>query len=491
MNPDQHHTLSVILNRIKQLFDERMSEAYFWMKAELLHLKSDRNGHYYLDLIETQNGDVVAKATAQIWNYSVTHLKESLGSDFYQVLKPGSEILCFCKVVFHTVYGMSFIITLVDVQYSLGALERKKRAVTEQLVREGMLDKNKKNALPRVPQRIALIASPNTSGYADFIKQLTQNAYGFHYSVETFATKVQGETAAAEITVQLQRIEARNFDVVVLLRGGGSKFDLEPFNDYELAKAIAGCMLPVITGIGHETDTSIADLVAHTALKTPSATGAFIVERTVAFNNNIQLVYTSIKGLYEHKIQQLNKDLKHHVTEFRALSKSQILSQQGKFHTLTNRIITLVNEEQARSRSLLNVAVQQIILLPGKQLIRERSRKKELKVQLHLYGSYLLRDAKEPLQRKTEQLAFLSKLKLKAERQKLSDLQQYPNLYHPDAVLLKGYALVRKERHIVTPETPLQKGDTVEIELHDRTFSAIINNTPLWKNLPTKKPSRN
>lgn len=490
MNPDQQHTLSAIMNRIGQLFDERMGGVYFWMKAELLHVKGDRSGHYYLELVETRNGSVVARATARIWKHTAVTLKESLGSGFEQILTPGSEILCWCQVVFHSVYGMSFTISKVDLHYSLGALERKKRAVAEKLAREGLLGKNKRHILARVLQRIALIASPDTAGYEDFIKQLNENSYRFAYEVETFAAKVQGDTAASEITQQLQRIGSGGFDAVVLLRGGGSKFDLEPFNDYTLAKTIADCALPVVTGIGHETDTSIADLVAHTSLKTPSAAGAFIVERTVNFHNSMQLLYTNIKRLYEHKMQQLHKDWKHRVTECTALGRAQTLLQHGRMQTLSGRIIALVNEERTRARSLVNLAQQQLVLLPAKQLVYNLNNLKEQKEQLQLYGGYLVRDAAEPLQRKTEQLVFLAQLRLKAERHKLSDLQQYPNLYHPGSVLLKGYALVRKERHIVTHETTLKKGDTVEIELHDRTFSAIINNIPLWKNLPTKKPNR-
>lgn len=206
MIPEKAYTLSVIMNRIKQVFDERMNEVYFWMKAELMHVKSDRSGHYYLDLVETKDGTIVAKSTAQMWNYTATYLKEELGTDFEQIIKPGSEIMCYCKAVFHTVYGLSFVITKVDINYNLGALERQKKAVLEKLLKEGVLEKNKQHKLPKVIQRIALVASPNTSGYEDFLNQLKKNSYNYAYHVKTFPAKVQGDTAAKEITEQLETI---------------------------------------------------------------------------------------------------------------------------------------------------------------------------------------------------------------------------------------------------------------------------------------------
>ena len=489
--PDKAYTLSVIMNRIKQLFDERMNEVYFWMKVELMHVKTDRNGHYYLDIVETEEGKVIARSSAQIWNYTAVYLRETLGNDFDAVIKHGSEIMCYCKVVFHTIYGLSFIVTKVDLNYNLGALEQRERATIEHLKKEGLLETNKKHYLPKVLQRIALVASPNTSGFEDFMKQLYQNSFGFDFYVETFAVKVQGDLAVTEIVNQLQQIPNAGFDAVVLLRGGGSKFDLEPFNALELAKAIAFCPLPVLTGIGHETDTSVADLTAHTSLKTPSAVGAFIVERTAGFTHNIHLLYDGIKRIYDQKMLQLNKDLKHQITEFASLSKSKTRIQRGELHTLTHRILTTVNEAQARSHSLLNVAVQQLLLLPNKQLAHERTKAKEHTEQLHLYSKYLVRDAKEPLQLKTEQLVFLTKMKLKLQRQKMEEWEYYPKLYHPNAVLQKGYALVKKNGKIITDQTDLKENDLIEIELYNRIFNATINNSPQWKNLPTKKQNEN
>ena len=486
MIPEKAYSLSAIMNRIKQVFDERMNDVYFWMKAELMHVKSDRNGHYYLDLVETKEGNIVAKSTAQIWNYTATYLHEELGTDFEQIIKPGSEIMCYCKAVFHTVYGLSFVITKVDINYSLGALERQKKAILEKLLKEGILNKNKEHKLPKVIQRIALVASPNTSGYEDFLNQLNKNSYGYAYLIQTFPAKVQGDNAAKEINEQLIKIPSEDFDAVVLLRGGGSKFDLEAFNDYDLAKAIGNCPLPVITGIGHETDTSIADLAAHTALKSPSAAVAFIIERTVAFENNIQLLYLGIRQTYERKLQQLNKDLKHHITEFVALSKAQTRTECGNLHTLSNRIINSVNEEQVQAHSLLNKAVQQLSLLPNQKVQQALHLKNEQAEQLQLYSSYIIREARTSLNQKTEQLPYLTKMKLRATNSKLTDWEHYPSLYHPEALLKKGYALVRKEKEIIKPTTTLKKGDFIEIELYDRTINAKIEDTPTWKTLHTK-----
>lgn len=361
----------------------------------------------------------------------------------------------------------------------------------EQLVKEGVLDKNKKNRLPKIIQKIALIASLNTSGYEDFLNQLNKNSYGYIYFIQNFPAKVQGDTVAKEIAEQFRRIPQENFDTIVLLRGGGSRFDLEAFNDYELAKIIGSCPLPVITGIGHETDTSIADLAAHTALKTSSTAGPFIVERTFEFEKNIQLMYLNIKRIYDQKLQQQNKDLKHHITEFTTLSKALTGKQRGNLHTITHRILILVNEEQVVAHSVLDRTKQQISLLARKHIQQNLQVKNEQAEQLKLYFSYLIREAKTPLKQKSEQLTYLANMKLRAVANKLNDWEHYPSLYHPNEILKKGYALVRKKEIIVKNTTTLEKGDFIEIELYNRIVNAKIEDTLTWKTLLTKKQNKN
>lgn len=461
------------------------------MRVEISNVKRDRSGHYYLDLIETEDGRIVAKSTARIWNYTVDSLKETLGIDFDAVIKHGSEILCYCKAEFHPVYGLSFIIAKVDVNFNLGELERKKIATIKKLTDENLIQSNKTKKLAVVIQKIALIGSPNTSGYEDFMKQLEVNSFGFAFDIVAFATKVQGDLAVNEMIYHLQSLPFSNFDTAVLLRGGGSKFDLEPFNDYSLAKAITLCPLPVLTGIGHETDFSVADLVAHSSLKTPSALGAFIVEKAAVFENKINYTYLNIKRAYEQKMIQLNKDLKHTFTDFSSLSLQITQLKRGDLNMLTNRIISLVNDDQANALSDLQLAKQIIDTVARKQVGQSLINLQDKKGLLSLFNQQKFKEGLTEITHFKEQLNILSFLKFKNEHQRLVNLEQLALLFDSDLILKKGYAMVRKENEIVTLTTKLNKGDAIEIEFIDRILTAKIEKEPQWKNLPTKAHQQN
>jgi len=183
--------------------------------------------------------------------------------------------------------------------------------------------------------------------------------------------------------------------------------------------------------------------------------------------------------------------MKHHITEFAALSIALTRMERGTLHTLTNRILTMVNEEQVQAHSVLDRAAQQLSLLPKKQTKQALQIRNEQAEQLQLYSSYIVREARTPLKQKAEQLSYLTKMKLRAVNSKIDDWEHYPNLYHPEALLKKGYALVRKEEVIVKHTTMLEKGDFIEIELYDRIVNAKIEDTPTWKDLHTKKQNKN
>jgi len=197
------------------------------------------------------------------------------------------------NVDYHEVYGLKLIVSDLDPNYSLGQLELQRRETIAQLKSEGLLDKNVMRPMPSVLQNVAVISSSKAAGFIDFSKELNANPYGYHFTVDLFDGAVQGNRAPADIAKALKKIEKNHssYDAVMVLRGGGSKLDLAAFDDYELCRQLACCSLPVITGIGHEIDVSIADLVAHTQMKTPTAAAGFLIQKAVDYQAKMHEMY--------------------------------------------------------------------------------------------------------------------------------------------------------------------------------------------------------
>ena len=205
-------------------------------------------------------------------------------------MQVGYEVKIQVLVEYHERFGLSLVIKDIDASFTLGKLELEKQEIINKLAKDKLLDKNQKNTfIPLVPQKLAVITSKNAAGWKDFESHLLENPYGCSFSIHVFEASMQGTLAPIEISKQIQSISSHfsDYDLIIIIRGGGSKMDLNDFNDYELAKAIANSKLPIITGIGHEIDQTIADLVAHTSLKTPTAVANFLVDSIVLFESNL------------------------------------------------------------------------------------------------------------------------------------------------------------------------------------------------------------
>ena len=258
---------------------ELLGEAYagIWVSGEVQRLRPSRRGHLYFELIEKGAGDeVLAKLEAVAWSRDFARIRRSLARDG-QELAEGHEIRCRCDLDFYPPFGrLQLVVREVDPTFSLGLLARRRRETLAALEAAGLLELNKRLPMPTVPLRIVLVTSDDSAAYHDFVSTLGESGYGFR--VLLLHAAVQGRTAEAEIASALGAVAGLEADCVVLVRGGGSRTDLAVFDSRRVAEAVARCPLPVITGLGHETDQAIADLVAHTALKTPTKAAEMLIE---------------------------------------------------------------------------------------------------------------------------------------------------------------------------------------------------------------------
>ena len=265
---------------VKRTIRDRMSETY-WVQAELSDVRSNYSGHCYLEFIQkdASGNNLIAKARGTIWSNIYKMLKPYFEQETGQAFASGIKVSVRVSVDFHELYGYSLTVLDIDPTYTVGDMERKRREILRLLEEEGVIDLNKELEMPVLPQRIAVISSATAAGYGDFCNQLSNNPRGYGFYTELFPAIMQGERVEESIIAALDAIYARleAFDVVVIIRGGGATSDLSGFDTYELAANCAQFPLPIITGIGHERDDTVIDLIAHTRVKTPTAAAAFLI----------------------------------------------------------------------------------------------------------------------------------------------------------------------------------------------------------------------
>ncbi|AWW29249.1 exodeoxyribonuclease VII large subunit [Echinicola strongylocentroti] len=352
------HPLSLLeLNhQIQQALDTQLNPSY-WVIAEIGELRDSPRGHAYLELVEKTDRQVLAKIRANIWSYTYRGISSRFSSITGQTLKAGMKVLAQVSVQFHEVYGLSLNIKDIDPNFTLGEKARKRQETIDMLTKEGLINLNKQFILPQVPQRIAVISSANAAGFGDFINQVDHNREGFKVHWKLYQATMQGDQAAASMILAVEQVEMAHqiepFDLLVIIRGGGAQLDLDCFDDYALARTIANTTLPVVTGIGHERDESIADMVAHTKMKTPTAVAEFILGG-----------FREFEDLLEKHFKQLERNAAFHLQK-----EDRKMTQYG--HLLKSLFLNQKNREQERTNLLqyrINSLTDQTIKLRSHQL---------------------------------------------------------------------------------------------------------------------------
>ncbi len=340
----------------------------FWITAEVAQFQVRE--HAYLEFVQKEEEQVVARSRGMIWATAFYKLQEKLGQGIFEILKEGTEVLVQVKVTFHEVHGLSLNVLDLDEKYTIGALELKRRETLKKLAEVGLIDFQKRHILPMVPQRIAIISSEEAAGYNDFIEQLAGNQYGFKFHTVLFKANVQGQKALASIIERLEEIDSNKFDVVVLIRGGGSRLDLEVFNEYELAKKIAKVPVPVLTGIGHQKDETVSDVVAYEALKTPTAVAEFLIDKIYGFWYQLQVYFQDTLRFAEGKVDLA----KHHLfllqQKIAAQAKLNLSSSSIRLLEMQKGLMSEVGHKLKKERSNLEGLQRQISQLDPQSLLK-------------------------------------------------------------------------------------------------------------------------
>ena len=356
---NKSYALSQLNKMVRDAIDMQLPDEY-WVEAELSECR-EHNGHCYLELIEKDEhtNTPVARASAKCWRQTWLMVKPYFERTTGEPLRTGMKVLLKVYAHFHEAFGFSWIVTDIDPNYTLGDMARKRLEIIRQLKEEGVFDLQRELHIPLFAKRIAVISAENAAGYGDFCRQLEDNEYGFRFEVTLFPAIMQGEQVERSIIGALERIYALNtsFDVVVIIRGGGATADLSGFDTLALAENVAQFPLPVITGIGHERDESILDMVAHTRVKTPTAAAALLIDHlrqvlerinsaqqritTAIFQRiaNQKMRLTNLQTLLPALVQRNLAEARHRIEMLEVLLKShdpQRLLSRGYSITLLN-----------------------------------------------------------------------------------------------------------------------------------------------------------
>ncbi len=457
---DNHLSLFELNEQIK----EHLNDAFpttLWVIAEISEIRTVRSGHCYLELIEKDDaGDQVkAKARATIWAFTYRMLKPYFETTTKQELTAGLKVLIRVSVEFQEVYGYSLNIKDIDPNFTLGDIARRKMEVIRQLEEDGVIDMNKELELTDVPQKLAVISSPTAAGYEDFVDQLENNTEGYKIYHKLFPAIMQGDEAEDSIIQALERIYEYEdfFDAVIIIRGGGSSSDLMCFDNYMLAINIAQFPLPVLTGIGHERDESVADMVAHTRLKTPTAVAEYIIEHFERFN----------AYLHDLKDQFIDETKTLISNEKRRLEVAAL-----KFHPVVTKSLSNYKQFNIEAGQRLDFAVKGYF--DKQQLFFSRT-----KESLNYLTKKIIRNGFSNLDFSSKQLSIEVSAFLKSQHQQLKLLDRTIKLSDPKKLLKKGYSISKINDQLIKDADQVKVGDEMQTLTHNGKIISRIEKITL------------
>ena len=427
-----------------------------WIVAEIGEIKFNRNGHAYLELIEkdTASDKIIAKASANIWSYTLRMLRPYFETTTGRELSSGLKVLVAVSVEFHELYGFSLNIKDIDPAYTLGDIELQRLRIIQQLTEEGVISMNKELDLPVVIQKIAVITSPTAAGYQDFMNQLQKNPYGYHFYCKLFPAVMQGDQTESSIITALDYIFDFEdiFDAVVIIRGGGSRSDLMWFDNYKLAYHITQFPLPVISGIGHEKDVSVVDLVSHTSLKTPTAAAEFLITQMAGF---------------ELRIDELTENMTDFCSYF-------FDSEYERVDSLANIMVPLVQKRLHQESNRIDLAGQKVSLLTKSLIERQYRQFETLQMDLKRLAKSFIKWKSRELEQYSEKIVRNLAHIYKKENQLVTYLENSVQHFNPENILKKGYSITKHNGKIISTTDDVGVEDELETILFKGKTSSII-----------------
>lgn len=432
-------TKALTLYELNQLVHQTITISMpdeYWVEAEISDIREVR-GHCYMELIQKDEygNTPLARASAKCWKNKWMYISPHFERITGHILRAGMKILVQVYADFHETYGFSWIITDMDPTFTMGDMARKRQDIIQKLQEAGVLELQKELSLPLFTQRIAVISSEQAAGYGDFCNQLAENDYGFQFKLSLFRSIMQGEQIESSIISALNQINRKidHFDVVVIIRGGGSTSDLSGFDSLLLAENVANFPLPVITGIGHDRDESVLDLVSHIRVKTPTAVATLLIDHLIEVYNRISDAQEELTQIVQRRIEiekmRLNIISEKVPVLFSFVSNRQNAWFDNLFLRIQNAITNRIRQTEQHLNSLSEM------LSPLYEHIRLR------------------------------------------ENHRLEILQQKIKAQDPMLILNRGYSITTLNGHVIRNAKNLKKGDTLCTQMAKGKVTSIVKET--------------
>ena len=426
-------TLSEFNERVEKHINGQADLQSQWVIAETSDLRLNRSGHCYTELIEKDaKGVTVAKVDAAIWSNNYARLYYKFKEATGQVLATGMKVLVNVTAGYHRLYGLKVTVNDIDPNYTLGDMARQRQEIINRLTAEGIIDMNKELPWPEVPQRIAIISAEGAAGYGDFMNQLQGNPYGLQFYTCLFSAVMQGSQTVPTVLAALDRVNAHIdlFDCVVIIRGGGSTSDLNSFDNYDLASAVAQFPIPVIVGIGHERDVTVLDYVAAMRVKTPTAAAEWLIQQGT----------TALTRLNE----------------------------------LQDAVVTSVRDTVAQAREQLAYFTSMIPATARRIIDTNRVRLDNHAKNIPFAAGNLITNQRTRLERTVERMGDIVNGAMQREQQHLQALDDKATLLSPVNTLRRGYSLVKLGDKYISTASDLQPGDQVTLQFATDDTQATI-----------------
>lgn len=406
----------------------------YWVEAELSEAREVR-GHCYMELVQKDlfGNTPVARASAKCWKSTWMLIRPRFERVTGQQLHAGMKVMLKVRADFHAAYGFSWIVSDIDPTYTMGDMARRRQEIVNQLQQEGVFDLQKELEIPMFAQRIAVVSSENAAGYGDFCNQLADNEYGFVFRTRLFPAIMQGEQVEQSVIAALNRINEMvdDFDVVVIIRGGGATADLSGFDTLALAENVANFPLPIITGIGHDRDESVLDMVSHTRVKTPTAAAAFLIDHLAEVNARIDDCLSDIVACVNRRMEM----------------------ERMRLERLSGKIPLMFSLAKSR----------QMARLDG-------------------FSACLAASCKEHLLRAAHHVDVLASAipsavqqRMMKERHRIDLMEQRAKALDPSLLLKRGFSITMHEGKVVRDASTLNEGDKLETRLENGWVTSIVS----------------
>jgi exodeoxyribonuclease VII large subunit len=448
-------TLKQVAQSIRKTLESRYERTY-WVKAEIYKMNLFPSGHAFPELVQRTDGKIVANLSGVIWKTNYGRISKQFEATVKEPFSEGKEVLMLVKITFSEVYGLSLHITDIDPSYSLGALHKLKLETIDALNKLGILQKNQSLSLS-LPKRIAVISAESSKGLSDFMQVLSASQSQIGISTFLFNATVQGDQAVESILQAFNKIERvrQYFDAVVIVRGGGAEVGMSCYDDFKLCKRIAEFPLPVLCGIGHSTNLTVAEMVAYSHAITPSVLASDLLQEFELKLNELLAICTNLNLVQSKLLTNIKNTFNQTVSKINGVTK-------WRFERINNQLNTIEQRSIQEAKQILSFHKQYISSSP-------------IAIQTLVKKSHQIEHHRRTMLQ--QQLTFTMNRMVDKNGTMIESLEKQVQLMSPSAVLARGFSIARSNGKAVLSKTELRPGTMIQIELSDGTAEAEVKST--------------